>query len=619
MSGLFGYRDPSGLLPAGTEQRMAAVLRQDSRLREVGAAAPGLHVGALDRGAFGGTARVLTSDDGQRDVVVTGAVLAFEGEDDFADAEAAARRLFCAPLDRELLARAIGGFSAAILDRRAQTLELVTDRNASCPLYVAEVDEAFLFATQAKAILATGALQPRLDPVGAAMLLGLGWLGGETTLLEGVRMLPPATLLRVGPDGPVQERYAEQFFAADSERDWNTELERIGDLLARAVLRTHRATSRVGVPVSGGLDSRMILSLSPARERVPSFTFGRRGCRDLRFGTAIAERLGSPHKSYPTDPSYLERELHLGVWLTEGEMGATHFHFLPYVTEIARHCDVVLDGIAGGNLLGGTYVNGRLLTADRRSLSPDALLARCDQLPSGMLARLGSPRLPLDAFEHAHKWFVEAAAKSPGATAADRTMAFLHEHRTRRFSGGGPRLLRFRLDVEAPFYDSQLIAAVAKLPHHWRRRDRFYAALVRRTAPAAARVRWTHSGLPISWPYAVNWLAMAAQRASSTLVDTQHHPPLVKHRDLHDFANWMRGDLKPLVERTLLSSRALDRRLIPPDLMRRLVRDHMNGEDHSAFLGMLMSLEVFCQDFIDDFAGTSAHWMRSERMRRPRH
>jgi hypothetical protein len=304
------------------------------------------------------------------------------------------------------------------------------------------------------------------------------------------------------------------------------------------------------------------------------------------------------------------------VWLTEGEMGATHFHFLPYVEEIARHCDVVLDGIAGGNLLGGTYVNGRLLTADRQAASPEQLFHRLDQLPPGILPALGSPRLPGDAFEQVRKSFVEALSNSPGTSAADRTMAFLHEHRTRRFSGGGPRLLRYRLDVETPVYDSDLIAAVAHLPHRWRRRDRFYSALVRRLAPVASQVRWTHSGLPLSWPFPLHWCAMAAQRASTLFVEGPRRPPLVRHRDLHDFPGWMRGPLRPLVERTLLSARALDRHLLPPDLLRRLVRDHMSGEDRSPFLGILMSLEVFCQDFLDDFAGASAHWARSERLTR---
>jgi asparagine synthetase B (glutamine-hydrolysing) len=616
MSGLFGYYDPSGAIPEGAFARMAAVLRQDSLLREASACESFGAIGALVRGSFPGTARVLASADGARQVLLQGAVLAIRGEEESADVERFARRLFCESLDESLLARAVGSFVAVILDRNAQTLEVVTDPNGSYPLYVAQVDDAVLFAGQQKALIATRKVVPRLDPLGAAMMLQLGWLGGETTLLEGVRLLPPGTYLRAGPSGVSQTRYFTQFFQADTQRDWDAELEHMGALLTRAVERTHRAATRIGVPVSGGLDSRTILSLSPDREHVPSFTFGNRGCRDIRFGAAIARALGSPHVSLVTDPSYLERELRLGVWLTEGEMGATHFHFLPYVEEIARHCEVVLDGIAGGNLFGGTYVNGRMLTAERQAASPENVFARVDQLPGGILPMLGSPRLPGSAFEQARKWFIEALSRSPGASAADRTMAFLHEHRTRRFSGGGPRLLRWRLDVEAPFYDSELIAEVVRLPHRWRRRDRFYAALVRKIAPVAARVRWTHSGVPLAWPFALNWSAMAAQRLATLFVEGPRRPPLVRHRDLHDFPGWMRGPLRPLVERTLLSTRALDRRLIPPDLQRRLVRDHMNGEDRSPFLGVLMSLEVFCQDFLDDFEAASTHWSRSERMRR---
>jgi hypothetical protein len=190
-------------------------------------------------------------------------------------------------------------------------------------------------------------------------------------------------------------------------------------------------------------------------------------------------------------------------------------------------------------------------------------------------------------------------------------MAFMLENRTRRLSGCGARLLRWRVEVQSPFYDLDLMARISQLPHEWRIRDRFYVALSQRVAPAAAHARWARSGIPVSWPYWLAWLSIGAQHVAKRVCRRTGMPPPFPRQEFHDFAAWFRGPLQRLVRSVLLDDRALERGLVAPDTIRAVVEEHALGlRDHSDLIGVLLSLEVFCRDFLDEFQ-TAFEWSRS--------
>jgi hypothetical protein len=66
-----------------------------------------------------------------------------------------------------------------------------------------------------------------------------------------------------------------------------------------------------------------------------------------------------------------------------------------------------------------------------------------------------------------------------------------------------------------------------------------------------------------------------------------------------DYAQWLRHELRPWVEQTLLNARALDRGLFRAEYVRGVVAEHMGGADHARRLGVLLTLELWHQQFMD--------------------
>ena len=70
-------------------------------------------------------------------------------------------------------------------------------------------------------------------------------------------------------------------------------------------------------------------------------------------------------------------------------------------------------------------------------------------------------------------------------------------------------------------------------------------------------------------------------------------------RPYADYGAWMRRELRPWVEATLLARQSLDRGYFAPAYIRNLVAEHMAGCDHTRRLGVLLTLELWHRQFID--------------------
>ena len=100
------------------------------------------------------------------------------------------------------LARMRGMFTIALWDPRDQSVLLARDRLGIKPLYVAirrgaDGQPLTLFASELRALLASGQVERRIDPVGLASYLQNGFVVGPHTLVRDVMLLPAGTSLRL--------------------------------------------------------------------------------------------------------------------------------------------------------------------------------------------------------------------------------------------------------------------------------------------------------------------------------------------------------------------------------------------------------------------------------------
>jgi len=167
-----------------------------------------------------------------------------------------------------------GQFALALWDQRRHRLVLGRDRFGICPLYWTRQGDWLLFASEIKALLASGLVPARPDLRGIDHIFTFAALPGPTTCFEGVQLLPPAHYLRVVPGNPnrgaapaiSEHAYWEMDFPdqgdEDPGRDPRALVDRFEQIMLQAVEERLRADVPVGAYLSGGVDSSMTTALA---------------------------------------------------------------------------------------------------------------------------------------------------------------------------------------------------------------------------------------------------------------------------------------------------------------------------------------------------------------------
>jgi asparagine synthase (glutamine-hydrolysing) len=206
-----------------------------------------------------------------------------------------------------------GMFAFAVYEHESRRLLLARDRLGVKPLYLADVDGALRFASTLPALLAGGGVDTELDPV--ALHHYLSWhavVPPPRTILRGVQKLTPATTLSITENGERDERRywqadfgRQERYADYTERDWD---EAVLEATRAAVKRRMVADVPVGVLLSGGLDSSLIVALlaDSGQQRLATFSIGfddvgEREGNEFRYSDVIAEQFDTDHHRIPIE------------------------------------------------------------------------------------------------------------------------------------------------------------------------------------------------------------------------------------------------------------------------------------------------------------------------------
>ncbi|MFN0088484.1 MAG: asparagine synthase (glutamine-hydrolyzing), partial [Blastocatellia bacterium] len=158
-----------------------------------------------------------------------------------------------------------GMFAFAIWDASREELFLARDRVGIKPLYYYSGEGCFLFASEVRALLATGLVPRKIDEVGLWEYLGYQAVPAPRTLIDGVRMLRPGHWMRVDMAGQITEaRYWDALENARSEgagADESRVRARVGELLRESVSMHLVSDVPVAAFLSGGIDSSAVAVL----------------------------------------------------------------------------------------------------------------------------------------------------------------------------------------------------------------------------------------------------------------------------------------------------------------------------------------------------------------------
>jgi asparagine synthase (glutamine-hydrolysing) len=200
----------------------------------------------------------------------------------------------------------LGDFAFAIWDRRQHKLMLARDRMGVRPLYWTRTRERLYFASEVKALLATGEIEAKPDPIGLDQLFTLWSTIAPRTVFRDIQQLPPGHVMIATPDRVDIRRYWRLSFPTVAEEavlgdDENVIADELRHLLADATRVRLRSDVPVGAYLSGGLDSSIVTALASdlVAERLKTFsvTFESGEFDESVYQAQMVEALGTEHAS----------------------------------------------------------------------------------------------------------------------------------------------------------------------------------------------------------------------------------------------------------------------------------------------------------------------------------
>jgi asparagine synthase (glutamine-hydrolysing) len=369
-----------------------------------------------------------------------------------------------------------GMFAFALCEHESGRMLLARDRLGVKPLYLARTPDALRFASTLPALLAGGEIDTELDPV--ALHHYLSWhsvVPPPRTVLKGVQKLPPAHTLLIDPDGSTsQERYWRADFSrqdryADwSEQDWS---DAVLEALRTAVKRRMVSDVPVGVLLSGGLDSSLIVALleTSGQEKLATFSIGfddvgvREG-NEFRYSDIIAQQFDTDHHKIHVDTARMLPALDGAVAAMSEPMvshDAVAFYLLSQ--EVAKSYKVVQSGQGADEVFAGYSWYPPLFHAEGTGAEAyrSAFFDRPDSEMAETLAdAYQADQDPSRAFQEAH--FAAAGADDP----VDRglrldTEVMLVDDPVKRVDN---MTMAWGLEARTPFLDHDLVELAAACP-----------------------------------------------------------------------------------------------------------------------------------------------------------
>jgi asparagine synthase (glutamine-hydrolysing) len=367
-----------------------------------------------------------------------------------------------------------GMFAFAIHERDTGRVILGRDRVGIKPLYYTRGDGFLRFASSLPALLRAGGVDTALDPVALNMYMTFhSVVPAPRTLIKGVRKFPAATVAVVAPDGGMREHvyWNLQYGPSPEQRDWSQ-----GDweeatlaVMRRAVKRRLVADVPVGVLLSGGLDSSLIVGLLAEHDgqQVETFSIGFETVGDeagdeFKYSDIIVERFSTRHHKLQIDSGRALPALRECIAaMSEPMVSHDNVGFFLLSREVARFVKVVQSGQGADEIFGGYHWYPPMMRS--RDAVADYATAFFDRDHAEYREAMGER---FHAEDYARD-FVRAHFSLPGADRPiDQAMrldalVMLVEDPVKRVDNN---TMAASLEARVPFLDHEVVEFAARVP-----------------------------------------------------------------------------------------------------------------------------------------------------------
>lgn len=484
-----------------------------------------------------------------------------------------------------------GRFHGFVADRMRATATLFNDRFGLQRLYYHEAPDAFYFAAEAKAILKVRPELRSLDERGLGEFIVCGCVLENRSLFSGIHVLPPgsAWVFRGGK----LEKKANYFQPSEWEEQEPLAPEayytQLRDVFVQNLPRYFNGEERIGVSLTGGLDTRIILAWHKAEPNsLPCYTYGSmyHDNQDVQLARRVAKIYGQQHQVITTGTEFLNKFAHYAersIYLTDACVDLNRSPDL-YVSEKARE-------IAPVRMV-GTYGSEMLL---------QAVMFKAEKPAEGLYKQEFEPQ-------------IEAAKRTYDASRQVHPMTFVAFRQSPWHHFGVLGLEQTQVAVRSPFLDNDVVKAIYKGPGPVAINEQARLRLIREGNAELAKLR-TDRGVgghtsaltrglleftfkaEYAYDYGMpQWIAQVDHLFAPLHLERIW---LGRHKVFH-FRVWYRDQLAGYVREMLLDQRSLTRPYLNAASVRSMVNGHLKGNrNYTTEIHRLLTLELTHRLFLD--------------------
>jgi asparagine synthase (glutamine-hydrolysing) len=486
-----------------------------------------------------------------------------------------------------------GRFQGLLADRSRGTATLFNDRFGLQRIYFHEAAGAFYFSAEAKAILAVRPELRSIDPQGLGEFIACGCVLENRTLFQGIYAMPPGSAwsFRGGALEQKATYFEPRVWEEQEPLDAETYYGHLRDAFTASLPRYFNGREHIGVSLTGGLDTRIIMAWRKAPPgSLPCYTFGSmyRENQDVHLARRVAEICGQPYQVVTVDgeclarfPHYAERTL----YLTDGCVDVSRSADL-YNNEMARQiAPVRMVGTFGSEIIRGAVMFKAVMPST--DIFQPEILAQVSRATKTYRDQLRGHRTSMVAFR-------QPAAYNFGVLMLEQT----------------------QLTLRAPYLDNEIVRTVYRAPRAESGED-VRLRLIRDGSLKLARLR-TDRGLggsnrlsaainrgcleftfkaEYAYDYGMpQWVAKVDHALAPLHLERLW---MGRHKLFH-FRWWYRTILAKYVQEMLLDPRTLARPFLKRSGVEAVVRDHLRGDrNYTTEIHRLISLELLHRLFLD--------------------
>jgi asparagine synthase (glutamine-hydrolysing) len=487
-----------------------------------------------------------------------------------------------------------GWFSGVLLDLREQKLVLFNDRFGVNRIYYHEDARGFYFSSEAKALLKILPRTRQLNLRSLGELLSCDAVLQNRSLFSGISLLPGGSSWVFSRGEQVKKKayFKQEAWESQRELSGSEFYEKLKETWTRILPKYFRGKQPVGLSLTGGVDSRMILAWAHRPPgTLPCYTWGGkyRDCADVKIARRAAKISHQPHKTILVDDDFLSQFPELAgrtAYISDGTMDVTGSIDL-YVQRLARQiAPVRLSGVCGGEIL------RRLVM-----FKPDP--PQEDLFESELARSFRDAAITYASELQGHRLSFTALKQAPWYMASKFTLE------------------RSQVTYRTPYFDNDLIALAYQTPAQLLSNDpalRLIAdgnqalgkigtdrGIAFRSIPGVTPILQAYQEFTFKAEYAYDyrmpqWLA----RLDHIFAPLHLEKLFIGRHKFHHFRLWYRDELSRRLKEMLLDSEARSRPYLRAHSLEKILKAHTKGYRNYTFeIHKILTLELIQRKLVE--------------------